>query len=79
MHDDSIKILENVRLVPKLRRNVISFWLLDSIGYTYKSGKGLKSIEMVFSCYKREINQWIVHFRRTCYVRCNEFYSRCMK
>lgn len=59
MHDDSIKILENVRLVPKLRRNVISFWLLDSIGYTYKSDKGLKSIEMVFSCYKREINPWM--------------------
>lgn len=37
MWDDTYKILENVRLVPDLRRNLISLGMLDSTGCSYKS------------------------------------------
>lgn len=37
MSNGFVKILGDVRLLPKLRRNLISLSLLDSNGYTYKS------------------------------------------
>lgn len=40
----SIKILEDVRLVPKLRRNLISLGLLVSNGCSYKFEKGILKI-----------------------------------
>lgn len=42
--DGSIKILSDVRLVPKLRRNLISLGLLDPYCYTYKYKKGVLKI-----------------------------------
>lgn len=40
MWDGTHRILENVRLVPDLRRNLISLGMLDSSSSTYKSEKG---------------------------------------
>lgn len=42
--DGSIKILSDVRLFPKLRRNLISLGLLDPYGYTYKYEKVVHKI-----------------------------------
>lgn len=40
----SIKILDNVRFLPKLRRNLISLGLLYSNGYFFKSENGVLKI-----------------------------------
>lgn len=42
--DGSTTILGDVKLVPKLKRNVISLGLLDSSGYSYKSERGTLKI-----------------------------------
>ena len=39
--DGSHKILDNVRLVPKLRRNLISLGMLDANGSYYRSENGV--------------------------------------
>ena len=38
--DGSYRVLDNVRLVPLLRRNLISLGMLDANGNTYKSENG---------------------------------------
>lgn len=35
MHDGVVRVLTNVRHVPKLKRNFISLGALDAKGYTY--------------------------------------------
>ena len=39
--DGTIRLVENVRLVPKLRTNLLSMGMLDSNGCSYKSEKGV--------------------------------------
>ena len=41
MWDGSYKVLENVRLVPKLRRNLVSLGMLDASGCSYRSENGV--------------------------------------
>ena len=41
LQDESHRILDNVRLVPKLRRNLISLGMLDVDGSTYKFENGV--------------------------------------
>ena len=38
--DGSIRIIENIRLVPELRRNLLSLGMFDSNGCSYKSKRG---------------------------------------
>ncbi|OMO88295.1 hypothetical protein CCACVL1_08477 [Corchorus capsularis] len=46
LHDGSVKMLGNVRYVPKFTRNLISLGKLDSLGYGYSCrGGGLKIIK----------------------------------
>ena len=37
MHDNKIRMLTNVRYVPRLKRNLISLGTLDELGYSYKA------------------------------------------
>ena len=37
VHDNRIKMLTNVRYVPRLKRNIISLGTLDELGYSYKA------------------------------------------
>ena len=40
LHDGSVKMLGNVRYVPKFTRNLISLGKLDSLGYGYSCRGG---------------------------------------
>ncbi|KAL6205148.1 hypothetical protein ACLB2K_022411 [Fragaria x ananassa] len=40
MHDGVVRKLENVRYIPKLRKNLISLGTLDKAGYRYSSKEG---------------------------------------
>ena len=40
MFDGVTRLLQNVRYLPDLRRNLISLGQLDSMGYTYKAERG---------------------------------------
>ncbi|PON85524.1 hypothetical protein TorRG33x02_186730 [Trema orientale] len=40
MHDGVERVLENVRYLPELKRNLISLGTLDSKGYSYKAEGG---------------------------------------
>ena len=42
--DGTIRVIENVRLVPKLRRNLLSLGMLDANGYSYKAKNGILKV-----------------------------------
>lgn len=44
MRDVSIKLLQNVRHVPNLKRNLISLGMLDAIGCTYSGQDGILEV-----------------------------------
>lgn len=44
MHDGSSNILQQVRYVPELKRNLISLGTLESIGYSFKSENGIMKV-----------------------------------
>ena len=44
MWDGSVKVLENVRHIPDLKRNLISLGMLDTKGYSYKSQGGMLKV-----------------------------------
>ena len=41
MYDGMVRVFNNVRYVPNLKRNLISLGTLDEEGYTYKAEKGV--------------------------------------
>ena len=52
--DGTIRVIENVRLVPRLRRNLLSLGVFDSNGYSYRLEKGiLKVMKGVYDCSER--------------------------
>lgn len=40
MHDGTEKLINNIRYVPELKRNLISLGVLDQLGYTFKANNG---------------------------------------
>ena len=58
MWDGSVKVLENVRHIPDLKRNLISLGMLDTKGYSYKSQGGvLKVIKGIIVVMKGLLKQ----------------------
>ncbi|KAL6210823.1 hypothetical protein ACLB2K_016055 [Fragaria x ananassa] len=56
MHDGVVRKLENVRYIPKLRKNLISLGTLDKAGYRYSSKEGrLKVIKGSLVMMKADI------------------------
>lgn len=56
MHDGVVRKLENVRYIPKLRKNLISLGTLDKAGYRYSSKEGrLKVIKGSLVVMKADI------------------------
>ncbi|PON84723.1 hypothetical protein TorRG33x02_194270, partial [Trema orientale] len=48
MHDGFERLLQDVRYIPELKRNLISLGTLDAKGYTYKAEKGV--IKVIKGC-----------------------------
>ena len=58
MWDGLVKVLENVRHIPDLKRNLISLGMLDTKGYSYKSQGGvLKVIKGIIVVMKGMLKQ----------------------
>ena len=70
--DDSIRTIENIRLVLELRRNLLSLGMFDSNGCSYKSEKGnLESDERVTGGVERTTTTRFVRASREGNYRCH--------
>lgn len=44
MHDNKIRMLTDVRYIPRLKRNLISLSTLDELGFSYKVENGFMHV-----------------------------------
>lgn len=51
MNDETVKILTFVRHITGLKRNLISFGLLERSSYVYKTNKGVIRVSKDFLCF----------------------------